>query len=178
MNKRNQEIERLVKEHQGYVKSLAVKFAPMPGISEDIAQQVFLEFVEHKDTWDLEKDIKPLLAGITRNISLRYWREKQKQMSPALQKLAEHIHMLAQDGEDEPEWLYSEKKKALDRCLDKLPDKSRKLVEIHYYLGLTSGEIGGRMAMTAEAVRKALFRLRKGLKKCIEDVLAGIGYAS
>ncbi|MFC1479098.1 RNA polymerase sigma factor [Planctomycetota bacterium] len=177
MNERNQEIERLVKEHQGFVKSLAVKFAPMPGISEDIAQQVFLEFVEHKEKWDLEKDIKPLLAGITRNISLRYWREKQKQMSPALQKLAEHIHMLAQE-DDESEWHYTEKKKALDSCLDKLPEKSRKLVEIHYYLGLTSQEIGGRMAMTAEAVRKALFRLRKGLKKCIEEVLAGIGYAS
>jgi len=176
MNERDQAIERLVKEHQGYVKSLAVTFAPMPGISDDIAQQVFLEFMESSEKWDLEKDIKPLLAGITRNISLRYWREKKKHMSPALQKLARHIQMLAQE-EEEPEWRYTEKKRALSICLEKLTDKSRRIIEIYYYLGLTSDEIGSRMEMTAAAVRKALFRLRKSLKKCIEKVLAGTGYA-
>lgn len=175
MNERDRTIERLVKQHQGYVKSLAVKFAPMPGISDDIAQQVFLEFMQNSEKWDMESDIKPLLAGITRNISLRYWREKKKHMSPALKKLAQHIQMLAQ--EEEPEWLFEEKKRALNICLDKLTDKSRKIIEIYYYLGLTSDEIGSRMEMTAAAVRKALFRLRKSLKKCIEKVLAGTGYA-
>mgnify|MGYP006295653681 CR=1 FL=1 len=177
MNAHDAKIKELVKQHQGFVKMLSVKLAPFPGVCDDIAQQVFLEFINKKDRWDLNNDIKPLLAGITRNIALRYWRELKKNMSPELAKLAEHIKTVAGSREDSAEEQKEEqKKRALRFCLRKLQAKSRKLIEVYYYLDLTSIEIAKKMSMTADAVRRALFRLRKKLKKCIQRSLQGRDY--
>src|SRR5919112_639611 len=60
--------------HHGYVKGLALRHAPLPGVADDIVQQVFVEFLSKTASWDLSTDIRPLLATMTRNISLRLWR--------------------------------------------------------------------------------------------------------
>lgn len=165
MNEEKRKIEQLVQEHQGYVKSLAVKFAPMPSISDDIVQQVFLEFVESSEKWDMEKDVKPLLFGFTRNVARRYWREKIKNAPSHMKELAEHIRNLAEDKS--PARYTEEEKGFLRECLKKLPEKSRQLVNASYSLQLTSGDIARQMEIAANAVRGALFRIRKQLKKCI-----------
>jgi DNA-directed RNA polymerase specialized sigma24 family protein len=38
-------VESIVATHAGFVHALALRFAPAPGLAEDIAQQVFLEFL-------------------------------------------------------------------------------------------------------------------------------------
>ena len=144
---------------------------PAPGLAEDIAQQVFLEFMAKASQWDLTRDIKPLLAGMTRNVARRCWRAKTREMPKQMRQLAEHIRQLAAATEDS-NWHGEEERKALRQCLDKLPDKSKKLVELHYYLDLTSVAIARQMEVNADAVRRALFRLREQLRECIQGLLA------
>ncbi|MBN1672999.1 MAG: sigma-70 family RNA polymerase sigma factor [Kiritimatiellae bacterium] len=175
MTDNSREIETIVTEHEGFVKALALKLAPAPGMCDDIAQQVFLEFMAKADQFDLSRDVKPLLAMFTRNVAMRCWRERQKVMSPEMRKLADHIRMLAE--EKDFTWYSDAERTALRRCLDKLPEKSRHILQVHYYLGVSSVEIAGKMHMKAAAVRRALFRLRKELRRCIERTLAGESYA-
>src|SRR5437773_3605426 len=59
-------LNQLIEANTGFVHSLALRLAPAPGMAEDIAQQVFLEFIAKASQWDLTRDIKPLLAGMTR----------------------------------------------------------------------------------------------------------------
>ena len=47
MDKTDKNISNLLKKNEGYVRALAYKLAPFPGIGEDIAQEVFIEFIKN-----------------------------------------------------------------------------------------------------------------------------------
>jgi len=162
-------VRELLAAHDAFVRALALRLAPAPGLAEDIAQQVFLEFLAKEAQWDLSQDIKPLLAVMTRNVARRCWRERMHALPEVQRELAEHICQLA-DSKDVA-WFGEEEKTILRRCLDRLPAKSRRLIELHYYLDTSSVEIAQQMDMQPDAVRRALFRLREQLRKCVRQFL-------
>jgi RNA polymerase sigma-70 factor (ECF subfamily) len=165
-------VAELAKANERFVHALALRFAPAPGLAEDIAQQVFLEFISKATEWDLTKDIKPLLAVMTRHVANRCWRERMRSLPEVQQAVAEHIRQLA-EGRD-VSWFGEEEKSVLRRCLQRLPEKSRQLVDWHYYLELSSVEIATRIGMNADAVRRALFRQRQQLRKCMQGFLRDV----
>lgn len=162
-------MESLIGAHEDFVRAWAIQLAPAPGLADDITQQVFTEFIAKAEQWDLQSDVRPLLLGMTRNVARRCWREKARGMSPEMQALAEHIRQLSESQEPT---LYSEdERKALQHCLRQLAPRSQRLVELHYDLGVPAVDLAGQMAMKADAVRRALFRVRGALRECIERQL-------
>ena len=155
--------------HHDFVKGVALKYAPWPGLVEDIAQQVFLEFMAKESKWDLNKDARPLLATMTRHIAMRQWRERTRQQSDVVQKLADHIRLLAEEREAPPR--YEDEIGVLRSCLQKLPEKSRELVELYYYNDIGTPEIADQLAMKADTVCRALSRVRDKLRDCIQRSL-------
>lgn len=97
MNANETQTAQLFLLHHDFVKSVALKYAPWPGLLDDITQQVFLELINKEAESDLSRDARPLLATMTRFIALRQWREKTRQQSKIVQKLADHIRILAED---------------------------------------------------------------------------------
>lgn len=170
MSDRETRIAKVTEAYGPFVRALALRLAPLPTLADDIAQQVFLEFIAKSDQWDLDEDLRPLLSTMTRHVALRCWRERTRAMSAEMRGLAEHIRQLAEGAI--VEWYRPEEQAALQQCLERLPDKSRRLVELHYHLEVSSVEIASRMQMTADAVRRALFRLRQQLRECIEAAVA------
>ena len=57
---------------------------------------------------------------------------------------------------------------ALQKCREQLPDRGRRLVELYYERGRSVKQVGEDLKMGAEAVKQALFRLRRMLQDCIE----------
>jgi len=152
-------------QHLHFVRALAFRLAPEPSVAEDIAQQVFVEFLQKAPQWDLSKDVRPLLATMTHHIAKRCWREHGRLASPKMRELAEHIQRIA--GE-QPENLYNDdEREALRRCLEKLPEKSRELLRGHYTVGLSSAELAQSLETSADSVRQALCRIRMGLRRCM-----------
>jgi len=175
MTERDAEIEAALRAHDAFVKALALKLAPVPGLAGDIAQQVFLEFIEKRDQWDLAGDLKPLLAVMTRNVAQRCWRERCKAMAPEVVALVEEIRNVTE--REEIPWYSEEEKDALRLCLEKLPEKSRDVLKLHYDLGVSSVDMAQQMNVKADAVRRALFRLRYQLRRCVQTSLARGSYA-
>jgi RNA polymerase sigma-70 factor, ECF subfamily len=169
------EISRIAAREEGFVLALATRLAPAPGLAEDIAQQVFLEFVEKAEQWDLSRDVRPLLTTMTRHVAKRAWRELSKQQKPKLRELADHIRRLAEDRE--LSWYTAEDREALKECVKSLPDKSSSLIHAYYSLELSGREIAERLEMTSSAVRQALSRMRRKLRSCMEERLGGTGLA-
>lgn len=155
--------------HHDFVKGVALKYAPWPGLMEDISQQVFLEFMAKETLWNLEKDVRPLLATMTRHVAMRLWRDRTRDKPEVVQKLADHIRQLAEDDDETPR--YEAEAPALRECLQKLPEKSRELVQLYYYADVSTPEIAGQLAMKADTVCRALSRVREKLRECIRRSL-------
>src|SRR2546427_9980662 len=88
-------LNQLIEANTGFVHALALRLAPAPGLAEDIAQQVFLELIAKATQWDLARDIKPLMAGMTRNVARRCLRGKTHNMAEVGRELADHIRDLS-----------------------------------------------------------------------------------
>ncbi len=170
----HQDIEQLINENVGFVCALAVRYAPVPDLVQDIVQQVFLEFLKKRQKWDLTRDVKPLLSEMTRLVARRSWQECSQQMTDQMRALAEYVRQIAESSPIES--IQEEERMALRKCLEKLPERSRLLVRTRYYLGANSVEIATRLGMTPTAVRRALFRLRQRLRACVEIQLRRQGY--
>ena len=57
---------------------------------------------------------------------------------------------------------------ALAHCFEELTDRSKRLLNARFVDQLSYPEIGDRLQMTIEAVRKALFRTKQHVKSCVE----------
>ncbi len=152
--------------YHDFVKAMALKYAPWPGLTEDISQQVFLEFIAKEERWDLERDLRPLLATMTRFIAMRLWRERTREKPEMVQKLAEHIRQLSEGHEAEPR--YEQELGVLNECLNKLPERSRELVQLYYYHEISTPEIAEQLSMKSDTVCRALSRVREKLRVCIQ----------
>jgi RNA polymerase sigma-70 factor (ECF subfamily) len=57
---------------------------------------------------------------------------------------------------------------ALQKCREQLPERGRRMVELYYERGRSVKQVSEDLVMGAEAVKQALFRLRRLLQDCIE----------
>ena len=169
MNTQETHAAQVFLTHHDFVRGVALKYAPWPGLMEDIAQQVFLEFLAKEARWDLSQDARPLLATMTRHVAMRLWRERTRQQPEVVQKLADHIRLLAEERDLPPR--YQEEVGVLRSCLQKLPEKSRELVELYYYNEVGTADIAGQFEMKADTVCRALSRVRDKLRECIQRTL-------
>lgn len=161
----NTAAQAFLAEH-AFVRSVAIRAAPWPDLVDDIVQQVFLEFMRKSDQWDLERELRPLLATMTRMVAIRHWRTATRNQPEKLLQLAEHLRHLAESGDDDAP-VEDHQIGALHRCLRDLPDRSRTIVELHYFSGLTTREIGNRIEMNPDTVCRALSRVRDSLRQCL-----------
>ncbi|HEY1191953.1 MAG TPA: sigma-70 family RNA polymerase sigma factor, partial [Gemmata sp.] len=134
------------------------------------AQQVLVEFLAKANRWDLTRDIRPLLAKMTQNVALRLWRERHREHPDALRRLAEHVRQLAAQRDAPPR--YDDEREALRRCLDRLPEKSRALIELYYFGARSAAEVGEQLGTRIDTVCRALSRVREKLRECINRALA------
>jgi RNA polymerase sigma factor (sigma-70 family) len=163
-------VAQLVLAHHAFVRALAFKLAPWPGLVDDISQQVFFEFLAKQEKWNLEQDLRPLLATMTRYVAARYWRERQRTMPDVMRELADYVRELA--AEQETPAYGDEKVAALRGCVEKLPDKGRRLLTLYYEADISTVDIAAQMAMHPDAVCQALCRLRGKLRDCIDRSLS------
>ena len=174
MSSNEAKVTKLVLSHHGFVRALAFKLAPWPGLVDDISQQVFLEFLAKQEKWNLEQDLRPLLATMTRHVAARYWRERKRTMPEVMRELADYVRELA--AEREVPACEEEKLAALRSCVEKLPDKGRTLLGLYYDTGVSTVDIARQMEMHPDAVCQALCRLRGKLRDCIERALSIGGF--
>ncbi len=168
------DFDRLIKQFESrsdLLLRIARRYAPRPDLAVDVLQEVFMEFVRYspRRQWDLEADISPLLCRMTRDCAIRIWKKECKHSSEALINLAEKLAEIREAGivRKGP---HSEiaRIEALRGCIQKLPERSRFVVEEHYFNGISLERIAVESNGNAASLRKALFRIRTRLRRCVE----------
>ncbi len=82
------------------------------------------------------------------------------------------IDAVAAAHDRQPAGAWEEREAALLGCLDRIPERSRRLVEFRYREALGFDAIAGRIQSTAGSVQVVLSRIRQALRRCIEARLA------
>lgn len=164
----------LISRYSAEVRCYAAKIAPRPGMAEDIAQNAFIECLKSISNFDAGSDFMPWMRGIIRNMARREWERIYREEKIRKDGLAVYIEKLAAEMESYPEQSLKnpqDRLRALRNCVKKLSDRGKELISLKYSLQITCREIAKKIGANTGAVKMALSRIRRKLKKCIEHAI-------
>jgi RNA polymerase sigma-70 factor (ECF subfamily) len=139
-------------------------FVPNVADAEDIVQQTALALWEKFDAYDPSQPFTPWACRFALN-KARQWIERRQRWQALLQNgLLEELSQRREELRPELE----ARLKHLERCLNKLPEEQRSLVEGYYYRRDTIEKLSAASSRTVAATYKTLQRVRQALQSCIE----------
>lgn len=176
---RNDDLDRLARifeSRYALISEAVRRYAPGSSLFYDVAQQVFLLFVEgvRQKGWDPDQNPDGLLYAIAKNVSQSMWTKEQKNSSKALQRIGEHFFRARNrlEGNDDSlreNEFYQQRLTALRGCMNKLNPKSLEFMDLHYCQGIKLDEIGRKYEIKSATIRQIFSRLRAKLRDCIEQ---------
>jgi len=140
---------------------------PIRADAEDLFQKSLLTAWQERGRYDSGRDLFAWLCGIARNHIRHHIRAAYRTraiLDPDL------IDQLADRLLDDDSY-FQERQNALTECLDKLPAKTRTLIEQVYGADRTIKDVASQLGVGAEGVYKALQRARTTLHDCVSETL-------
>jgi len=133
--------------------------------AEDIVQQTAMALWEKFDSYDPSQPFTPWACRFALN-KTRQWIERRQRWQALLEGgLAEELAQRRDEMRPELE----ARLKHLEKCLGKLPEKQRSLVEGYYYRRDDIEALAEHSGSTVAATYKMLQRVRHILQNCIEN---------
>jgi RNA polymerase sigma-70 factor (ECF subfamily) len=153
-----------------YARSLLGNYAA----AEDAVQDAMLVVVKKFDQFQEGTSVLAWCRAIVRLEVLRIRQRHRRETSLSQRLLDDAIDaafaefQTAQRHKAVQDW-----HEALEGCLRRVPDRGRKILQARFTDELSYEQIGQQVGMTLEAVRKALFRLKRQIRVCVETALGG-----
>ncbi|GAB5442097.1 MAG: sigma-70 family RNA polymerase sigma factor [Fuerstiella sp.] len=148
----------------------AYVFASISGFhdAEDVVQRIAQELARRFDEYESSRPFVGWALWIAKSRVIDFYRAQDRKRvifsDALLERLADTIAQQA-DGR-------SDRREALEACLDELPPKSRRLLDLRYVEELSAAEMAQETGSTSGSVRVLLSRVRTVLASCIERRLA------
>lgn len=163
--------EILVREHADMLASYTRSLMWSPAAADDLFQETMLTAWRNLAEYDRSRPFGPWLRGIARILSLEYERKNRPHApltdATLLDALDARYDRLAPPGTH-----FRERAERLLRCIPRLPDAMREVIELMYSRGLLLRQIAESLGASEESVKKRAQRARQLLAQC---VLAGEG---
>lgn len=142
-----------------------------PVAAEDVFQDVWLALVEAVSANQQIDSVPAWCRGVARNLILHHWRETRRPTVCADEQMLDLMDSAMRKFADASD-IWDVRRHALSGCLERLPEESRRLLQLKYEEGLQSEEIAQRLRRTSAAVMMALSRVRQALGECISRRVA------
>lgn len=157
----------LLERHLQPLRTYLALRAPVPDLIDEVAHDAFVFAYRHLEDFtsgSMQAWLRSIAQNLLRDRLKAYARESAKQ-----ERYAEEVRWeMAIANADKP---VSDEADHLARCLEKLRDSQREMLDLRYEQQLTSEEIARRTGRSTLAVRTLLMRLRQQLRQCIETHL-------
>lgn len=159
------EFVTLLTRHQAAVYAYILSLHPDRVAAQDIAQETSL--VMWRKITDFEKgtNFRAWAMRIAYWQTMAYLKKRKRAATSCFSD--ELLTLLAGEAEFVLEE-HDERRDALKRCLQKLPEGDTSLIQAHYQDGHSVRHLAGRLGKTPAAVKQAMYRIRKQLRSCIE----------
>jgi RNA polymerase sigma-70 factor (ECF subfamily) len=133
-------------------------------LAEDLAQETFLAAYRGLGRFEVGRDFSAYLRGIARNLYLKSLRGAAREAVPVVEGIDSIFERESASGIDGLE--------ALERCIQRLGEEDRGLIEARYDRGVPLEEIAGPLGRSVSWAKVRLHRIRARLRRCIEDRMA------
>ena len=148
---------------RGFVRSLVPTLEDAKEVMQGTAAVLWRKF----EQLDSPENFRPWAFGVARLEALSYRRDKARDRHVFSEEL---VLQLANEAENEAK-LFDLEEKALEKCIRKLPEKTRVLLQEAYYTSNRIDQIAKRSGRTPMSLYKALHRIRIALADCIQKDL-------
>ncbi|MEM1294607.1 MAG: sigma-70 family RNA polymerase sigma factor [Verrucomicrobiota bacterium] len=133
--------------------------------AEDVAQKVALTVARRFHEYDAERSFQAWALWLAKSRVIDHYRvvgrEKLVFSEPLLDQLSYSLVTRQPDQSD--------RAAAMEECIEKLPDKSRRLLKLRYEDGASADEMATSLKSTAGSIRVLLHRVRNLLSDCIQN---------
>lgn len=160
--------ELLFKEYYEQLTRFSWRYVKSKTVAEGLIQDVFSDIWENRDELDLNGSIRPYLYKIVRNHSLNYIKhqEVQRKYDPIWMDQKE-VPMIEYRDEKREEQI----RKAIERAVEELPERSKMTYKLHRHDGLTYQEIAEVMDVSVKTVESQMTRTLKMLRERLAYLL-------
>lgn len=166
-DRRNRRFVELLGQHEQQLNAFVLALVPHWSDADEVVQQTRIRLWEQFDQYDPRKDFAAWARSIAYYQVLTHRKQAGRRAAVLTQAALEK---LAADAERVGD--LSSRQTALAECLKELSPAHRDLLA-HCYSGeKTIQELAQGLGRTFNAVRQALFRLRRSLYRCVEQRLA------
>ncbi|MDA9924330.1 sigma-70 family RNA polymerase sigma factor [Verrucomicrobiales bacterium] len=135
--------------------------------AEDVLQKVALTVARRFDEYDPERSFEAWALWLAKSRVIDHYRVSGREKLVFSEQLMDQFadSLIARHSEQ------SARAVALETCVEKLPDKSRQLLELRYEDGASAEAMAEALRSTAGSVRVMLHRVRNLLAECIQTEL-------
>ena len=162
-------IERQARSLAGFIQALVGD----PERAEDLYQATCLELWRIRGTFRPGTDFGAWTRTVARYQVLRYWKrnriEKRIFSSEAIESIEESYREPDPDPQDDPG---EDPRRALEKCLEALPEECRGLLRERYAESIPVREMAGRRGTSEPGLKMRLLRLRQKLRDCVRGRLS------
>lgn len=160
-------IARLFLKHQDLVRAYIRGLVRDPHAADDLFQEVGVRVLSHERPPEDPVEFVPWCRGIAKNMLLHHWRSERRSRTVVSDPMLQAVDLAFEEAHAEvDEW--SDRRRMLNECLEKLPGHSRGLLEGHYVDGKPLAELAGADGRSEAALKMQLMRLRQGLRTCVQ----------
>ena len=151
-----------------YARSLLGNYAA----ADDVLQEAMIVVVKKFDQFQEGTSILAWCRSIVRIEVLRAKQRYQRERTLAQRLLDDAVDAAFDEFQKERQRDDVESwREALRQCLSKVSDRAHDVLNARFDDELSYQQIGERLEMTIEAVRKALFRTKKQVRTCVETTM-------
>ena len=158
--------DEILKEYRQSLTFFIYRYVKNYDEAEDIAIDVFVEFLAHPKKYNFKTSLKTYLFMIGRCRALDYLRHNKKFIHTGL----DEADTVLSDESSLPEnFIIAERNKQLNDAVSRLPDDMKAAVHLVYFEGLSYEETGKVMKKSKKQVDNLLYRAKGKLKISLSE---------
>ena len=164
-------LEVIINEYSGYVYKIVENMSNKDLSKEDIEEilsDTFVVLWKNKERLDINKELSPYIAGITKNLV----REKNRIININYD-ISDYENIIQDFTKIDMMCEEREKIEIIDKTVKKMKKKDIEIFELYYYSSMKYNEISNILKISEFSIKSKLFRIRKKIKK---ELLKG-GYS-
>jgi RNA polymerase sigma-70 factor (ECF subfamily) len=158
--------EELVRRYQNFAIGIAHKLVNNSERAEELAQQAFLKILRNAENYEATATFRTYLARVVSRLCY----DANEKNKPAPRDPFQEKKRNERDDSPLNEVLKEERKQAIQKALDQLPERQRTAIVLQSFENFSYEQIATSMETTTKAVERLLARARETLRSELSEL--------